>query len=334
MLIEELLKLPSNSTLEGTYIINDVKLKPFAEKEGHFLSFTLQDKSGVIWGKIWDLAEQIALQLKNDEVVTIIGRTNIYNGKSQIIVDKIKKADSYNLADLTTISKNNPDLMFKELIEIMHTISDVDISSLWLSYLNDEKFISEFKECPGGKGTVHHAYLYGLLEHELTVLKFLQSFRPFLSSLKINFDKVFMGGFLHDLGKLEAYSYKFAISMTNIGRLHVHTTLGYYSFRKRIDELKMPEEKKIELIEELGHIILSHHGAQERHSVIVPMTLEAKLVAFGDALDSSINYMSQQIEMNSDDSGWIFDSLMEQFFYRKPGSLETKPIIRRKQSKI
>ena len=333
MLIDDLLKQSSNSVAEGTYIINDVKLKPFAEKEGHFLTFTLQDKTGVIWGKIWDQAEKIAQHLKNDDVVTLIGRTNIYNSKTQIIVDKIKIAETYDLADLTVVSKTDPDVMFKELIEIMNSISDPILLSLWKLYLEDEKFISAFKECPGGKGTVHHAYLYGLLEHELTVLKFLQSFRPFLSSLKINFDKVFMGGFLHDLGKLEAYSYKFSISMTNIGRLHEHTTLGYYSFRKKVDELKISEDKKQELIEELGHIILSHHGAREQHSVIVPMTLEAKLVAFGDALDSSIAYMSQQIESNADETGWIFDSLMDQYFYRKPET-EPKPIIRRKQSKV
>jgi 23S rRNA maturation-related 3'-5' exoribonuclease YhaM len=68
----------------------------------------------------------------------------------------------------------------------------------------------------------------------------------------------------------------------------------------------------------LGHIILSHHGTREHHAVINPMTIEAKLVSFADLLDSDSNYMTQQLEHNSDEQGWIFDTLNEQFYFRRP----------------
>ena len=332
MLVEEILKSNNNTVVEGTYLINDVKLKPFFEKEGHFLTFSLQDKTGTASAKIWDNAEFIAKLLKETQadIVTIKGRTNVFNNKIQVIVDKIKKADegTYSTADLIPSSMHNVETMWKELSDFLDSnLSNAAIKTLWLDFKYDNSFVERFKIWPGGKGAVHHAYQHGLLEHTLSVLKILKSFLDL--SVSVNQDKMFIGGFLHDIGKLQAYTFNVKIAMSDIGRLHEHTTLGYYIFRKRLDRLiseaKILDTERLE--EEIGHIILSHHGTKEQHAVIKPMTLEAKFVAFADLLDSDSNYMSMQIEHNSDDQGWVFDTLQSQFFFRRPEA----PRIRRKK---
>jgi 3'-5' exoribonuclease len=323
MLVEEILKSPNNTIVDGTYLINDIKLKPFFEKEGHFLTFTLQDKTGTVWAKIWDNAESIAKLLKEvqADVVTIKGRSNVYNNKTQLIVDKIKKADdgTYLTTDLVASSMQNVEMMWTELSDFLDTnITNAPIKALWLDFRDDASFVNKFKIWPGGKGPVHHAYQHGLLEHTLSVLKILKSFTNL--SVKVDQDKMFIGGFLHDIGKLEAYKFDVKITMSDIGRLHEHTVLSYYAFRKRLDKLIAKSQiLDTDLLEEdIGHIILSHHGTKEQHAVIKPMTLEAKYVAFADLLDSDTNYMSQQIEHNSDDQGWIFDTLQSQFFFKRP----------------
>ena len=66
---------------------------------------------------------------------------------------------------------------------------------------------------------------------------------------------------------------------------------------------------------------MSHHGKKENGAVVEPMTIEAKLVSYADLLDSETNYMSQQLEHNSNEQGWVFDSLMSQFFYTRPSGI-------------
>ena len=315
MIVEQILKSTSNILVEGTYVINDIKLKPFTEREGHFLTFSLQDKTGIVWAKIWDNGEVIADNLKQNNafVVTIKGRTNVYNNKTQIIVDKIKIADTYELKDLMAVSTKDPEEMWAELVIIMDTIKNKHIKKIWQDYKEDTEFIEKFKICAGGKGTVHHAYRSGLLEHTLTVLHILTQVQVFLKD-KVNYDKLLIGGFVHDHGKLESYSMQnIKIEMTDIGRLHGHLALGYYSFRKRLESKGFTQA----LIEDIGHIILSHHGSKEKGAVVEPMSIEAKLIAFADLLDSETTYMHQQLEHNSNEQGWVFDSLMSQFFFTR-----------------
>jgi 3'-5' exoribonuclease len=314
MTAEEILKLSSNSVVEGTFLLNDPKLIPFNLKGGHFFSFNLSDKTGMVWAKIWDNAEHIAQQLKEQDVqiVTIKGMTNLYNNKLQVIVEKIKKADSYDIKDIIKISGNDPEFMWNELTSIMETLSNSDCKKIWEYYLKSPSFLEKFKKWPGGKGIVHHAYQHGLLEHTLSVIKIVRSFQ----TQPIDMDKALLGAFLHDLGKLDAYDFRVAITMTNIGRLHEHTVLSYFNFRQIVESLGF--QGSTQLIEDIGHIILSHHGTREHHAVINPMTIEAKLVSFADLLDSDSNYMTQQLEHNSDEQGWIFDTLNEQFYFRRP----------------
>lgn len=319
MLAEEILKLGNNVVIEGNFIISDIKLKPFTEKEGHFLTFNLQDKSGMLWSKIWDDAEAIAIKLKGIQIVTIKGRTNIYNKKTQIIVEKIKEAevDSYDISDLVKVSSRGPEEMWEELLKILEdNFSISDYKRIWSIFLSDEEFVKKFKLWPGGKGTVHHAYQHGLLEHTLSVVKMAVLFS---NDLGFDLDKALLGAVLHDIGKIEAYQYNMIkIEMSNIGRLQEHTVLGYYTFRKIVEESLISSSIKSIIIEDIGHIILSHHGSKEFRAVVKPMTIEAKIVSIADLLDANTNYMLKQLEHNADDKGWLFDSLNSQFFFKRP----------------
>lgn len=319
MLVEEILKSTNNTVVEGTYLLNDPKLKPFNEKEGHFFTFNLQDKTGISWAKIWDDAEHIAQQIKeqNIQVVTIKGRTNLYNGKLQVIVEKIKKADSYDMKDLIKMATSDPEAMWNELVALMK-FSNVNFMMIFRHYETSPEFLTKFKLWPGGKGAVHHAYQHGLLEHTLSIVKLVKELQERLS-LVLDIEKAILGAFVHDIGKIDAYDFDIRTTMTNIGRLQEHTVLGYYRFRRDLETLVDINDRDRQFIaEEIGHIILSHHSSMEHHSVIKPMTLEAKLVAFADFIDAETNHMSQQLLYNTDEQGWVFDNLHEQFYFRRP----------------
>ena len=98
----------------------------------------------------------------------------------------------------------------------------------------------------------------------------------------IDRDVAVAGALLHDIGKLEAYELDAGgISMSDHGRLHGEIPLGYYRVRRTIERLDgFPPE----LAQAVLHIILSHHGALEHGSPVIPCTREATLVHMIDNL--------------------------------------------------
>ncbi len=73
--------------------------------------------------------------------------------------------------------------------------------------------------------------------------------------------------------------------MTDAGRLHGEIVLGYSRVR---DEIAAIDGFPPDLAQALLHIILSHHGALEHGSPVVPCTREATLVHMADNLGSKL----------------------------------------------
>jgi 3'-5' exoribonuclease len=126
----------------------------------------------------------------------------------------------------------------------------------------------------------HQAYRHGLLEHCLGVAQAVSAISATFPG--IDRDVAVTGALLHDIGKVEAYTDDAQnIELTDLGRLHGEIALGYYRIRREIEEI---EDFPAELARAVGHIILSHHGALEHGSPVVPCTREATLVHMIDNL--------------------------------------------------
>src|SRR5918996_1307886 len=98
----------------------------------------------------------------------------------------------------------------------------------------------------------------------------------------IDRDIAVTGALLHDIGKTEAYNDDLlAIELTDAGRLQGEIPLGYYTVRSEIERIDGFDP---ELAQAILHIILSHHGALENGSPVVPATREATLVHMLDNL--------------------------------------------------
>ena len=101
-------------------------------------------------------------------------------------------------------------------------------------------------------------------------------------------DVAVTGALLHDIGKLDSYEFDEEtdeVSMSDLGRLYGEIALGYYRIRRAIEDI---EGFPAELASAVGHIILSHHGALEHGSPVVPCTREATLVHMIDNLGGKL----------------------------------------------
>jgi putative nucleotidyltransferase with HDIG domain len=169
------------------------------------------------------------------------------------------------------------------------------------------------KRAPAAKG-FHHAYLGGLLEHTLSmvrILDFLASHYPTASR-----DMLIAGGILHDIGKIEEFSYDRAIDYSTPGRLLGHIYLGVEMLDRKIAAIEgFPEGLALEL----KHVVLAHHGELDFGSPKRPKTVEALIVHFVDDLDAKVIAFREFIgNSGGEESEWtLFHRFFERFLHEE-----------------
>jgi 3'-5' exoribonuclease len=172
----------------------------------------------------------------------------------------------------------------QDLRELIATVQSQPLRTLLERLLGrDTPTWALFREAPAAK-RYHHAYRHGLLDHSVTVTQAVSALSAIFGG--VNRDISVSGALLHDIGKLDAYRrIGDEIEMTDAGRLHGEIALGYARVR---DEIAQIADFPPALSQAILHIILSHHGALEHGSPVVPCTREATLVHMAHNLGSKL----------------------------------------------
>ena len=202
-----------------------------------YCSIQLQDKSGNIDGKIWDLGNPGIENFEAHDFVFIDGDVSLFNGNPQLKINRIRKADSgeYNESDYLPVSSKDIDTMFKEIKGIAAGVKNKDLSRLLKAFFeDDEKFITAYKFSSAAK-TVHHSFVGGLLEHSLSVAKmcvYLCGSYPFL-----NKDLLITSALLHDIGKTKEITPYPDKDYSDAGQLLAHIVMGYEMIGEQVREI-------------------------------------------------------------------------------------------------
>jgi 3'-5' exoribonuclease len=196
----------------------------------------------------------------------------------------------------------SPELMEEDLRELLATVQSPHLRALLEAVMGREAVTwPAFRDAPAAK-RYHQAYRHGLLEHSLTVAQSVSAIAATFPG--IDRDVAVTGALLHDIGKLEAYTTAedpCEIDFTDAGRLQGEIALGYYRVRRLIEDLPgFPREPA----EAVLHIILSHHGALEHGSPVVPCTREATLVHMIDNLGGRLGSFDRLEKELPDGSRW------------------------------
>ena len=167
--------------------------------------------------------------------------------------------------------------------------SDEDLrNGLFWHSLDDEQIGPAFRVAPAAK-VLHHAWISGLLEHVLALVKVLRAIAPFYP--EVNEDLLLTGAILHDIGKIKELSWKTNFSYTLEGQLIGHISIAQGMLREKVQLLQPFPEKKRVLVE---HMILSHHGKYEFGSPKLPMTPEAMLLSAMDDLEAKFSSLRRE----------------------------------------
>jgi 3'-5' exoribonuclease len=188
--------------------------------------------------------------------------------------------------------------MWAELIARVESVQDPTLRGLLSAIV--ARHADRLRVWPAARN-IHHAYRSGLLEHILQIMKVTLFLADEYGARR---DMLIAGALLHDIGKLRELSYGTATDYTVEGNLVGHIVIGVGMLHDAVrDQGGIPDE----LVTELEHLILSHHGALELGSPVVPKTLEAFLLAAVDDLDAKLHQVRAHLE--EDDSPGRFTSM-------------------------
>jgi 3'-5' exoribonuclease len=255
-------------------------------KAGEFITVTLQDSTGQLLGRVFDNVDQLRHEFEAGEFVKVQGRSQIHNGRLQLVIENIRRVISSDVAagfreeDCVCSAPRPLDEMWEELEALVLSVSDPFVRTLLDRVVHSEE--ARLRIWPAAV-TVHHAYRGGFLEH---VLKVAGTVRFLAGAYGADLDLVVAGALLHDIGKLHELEHDVATRYSRDGNLIGHITLGVMAVHEACAAIPgFPDD----LRSHIEHLIVSHHGTQEFGSPVEPMTVEAFILSMADDLDAKIH---------------------------------------------
>ena len=240
------------------------KVAGTSSKGDNYFSLTLQDASGQLDAKVWDITTVDAFEAK--DFINVTGTVQSFKDTPQLNITSAYKTDptTVKIEDFCPQAPRSVDEMWTEFMEIVNSVKNEYLSKLLKVFFGNEKIVKRFKENSAAK-VVHHAYVGGLLDHSLSVAKICVTLADNYPAL--NRDLLITVAVLHDIGKIKEIAAFPENDYTDEGNLLGHIYMGA--------EMVDIQVRKIEgfpktLANEVKHCILAHHGGLEYGSPKVP----------------------------------------------------------------
>ncbi|TAL17163.1 HD domain-containing protein [bacterium] len=290
-------KLHEDTELHDTFLVLQKQLSPTRQGR-NYLRVTLGDKTGQLEARVWEGAEELVNRFDAGDLVYVTGMVTSYNGVLQIKAQFIEKLPEGKVewADYLPSSSRPAQEMVAELRSLLGTIANPHLLALVNSFLEDAPFMERFSVTPAAKG-MHHAFVGGLLEHTLGVVKISSAMSVLYP---VSRDALLTGAFLHDIGKIEELTASAGFDYTMEGKLIGHLIIGRDMLKERAAKVPgFPEN----LLLHLEHMILSHHGELEWGSPKRPKTVESLALHLADNLDAKLMAAIESVSKSDGMSG-------------------------------
>ncbi len=278
-----------NCTVTTYFVLSSLQVRD-KKQGGQYLALIVSDKTGSLEARMWDdVADPIA-HCTEGSYIKVQGDISKYQGKFQITLKKLRLAADSEVEpeDYQPSTKFVVEEMWAELRSYVAAFRNVDLQRLVFAFLDDERIGPAFKVAPAAK-RLHHAWLGGLLEHVVTLVRVCLAAAPFYP--EVDQDLLVTGAILHDIGKVRELEWKSSFSYTLEGQMIGHISIAQGMLREKVQELAPFPEKLRVLVE---HMILSHHGKYEFGSPKLPMTPEAILLSALDDLEAKMQALRNE----------------------------------------
>ncbi|MFP5110843.1 3'-5' exoribonuclease YhaM [Bacillaceae bacterium C204] len=264
--------------------------KGIASNGKPFLTLILQDKSGEIEAKLWDINDEDGKSYAPQSIVKILGDVQNYRGKNQLKIRQIRRtgpSDDVKLDDFLETAPLSQEEMAGKLTQYIFDMKNPNIQRITRHLI--KKHQQAFLEFPAATKN-HHEFVSGLAFHVVSMLDLAKSIANLYPSL--DKDLLYAGVILHDMGKVLELSGPISTVYTIEGNLLGHITIMINEIGKAAEELGISGEEVLIL----QHLVLSHHGKAEWGSPKPPMIKEAEILHYIDNLDAKMNMLDRALE--------------------------------------
>lgn len=273
----------------------------------------LADRTGLIEARLWNASDTQIDEFTSSDIIKVKGRVETYQNSFQLIIGSfaLVDEDTVDLVNLLPCTDKDVDVLMKELSDTLLSVKNKPLLELFKLFLDDKEICKGLRSAPAAV-QFHHAFIGGLLEHIVSVLKLANSVLP--NYPIIDRDLLYAGIFFHDIGKITELSYTKSFKYTDEGMLVGHIITGVNMINEKA---RLIQDFPKELLNILTHQVISHHGAYEWGSPKLPMTVEsialhyldnfdAKIFAFNKAVNNDKNANSNWTDYNRMFEGKLF----------------------------
>lgn len=261
-----------------------------------YLNLILCDKTGQLEGRVWDPSDpRIARDAEQGDIVKARGTVSRFDDRLQMKVEQLRKAapGEAEKSDMLPATTYDVNALWRELNGFVESFTEPDLKRLLTTLLAEPAIAQAYREAPAAR-QLHHAFLGGLLEHVVSLLRLAERVTPNYPIL--NRDLLLTGVILHDIGKVYELAWDTGFEYTIEGTLLGHIQMGIELVEKTIDKLPgFPPRLRTLVV----HMILSHHGKLEFGSPKLPMIPEALVLNFVDDLDAKMQAVQGEFEKST-----------------------------------
>ena len=279
-----------NASVTTYFAISSLSVRDNKARSGQYLALTLSDKTGTMEARMWEDFASAVTTCGEGCYVKVQGQISKYQGKFQITLTKLRAAAASEVetADFVPTTKFDINEMWTELRSYVDSFNNPQLRRLVFAFLDDQTIGPAYREAPAAK-FLHHAWIGGLLEHVLALVRVCRATAPFYP--EVDADLLVTGAILHDIGKVRELSWGTTFSYTLEGQMIGHISIAQGMLREKIAALPGFPDKLRVLVE---HMILSHHGKYEFGSPKLPMTPEAILLSALDDVEAKMQAMRNE----------------------------------------
>jgi 3'-5' exoribonuclease len=290
-----------NQSITSYFCLVSIAARERKGTGGQYLALTLADKTGQFEARMWEDFAEALQHCSEGCYVKVQGQVSKYQGKFQITLTKMRSAadSEIDTADFIPTTQFDIAEMNAELRSYVAAFTSPHLRALVLAFLDDPAIGPAFVVAPAAK-RLHHAWIGGLLEHVLTLVRVCLATAPFYP--EVDPDLLVTGAILHDVGKIRELSWKSSFNYTLEGQLIGHISIAQGMLHEKIAELNAAAAKlsppapafpdRLRLLVE--HMILAHHGKLEFGSPKLPMTPEAMLLSALDDLEAKFQTLRNE----------------------------------------
>ncbi len=311
--------LKPGDRVDSVYLLTAVERRQKKNGEPFFM-LEVTDASGSLSGVIWDNHETLDDgRTSRDDFVHVQGDIGEYNGRLQMTMRRVSRVpdEEVDKSAFLPVSPRPREDMERELDEWIARVEHPDCRKLLNKVFGHERLRELYCTAPAAV-QIHEAYIHGLLEHTLKVMRIADAFAGVHPP--VHRDVLITGTLLHDIGKIRELKWDRSLTYTSHGRLLGHISMGASMVDALINELRKHEDFDREVQAHILHLLLSHHGKLEWGSPVVPKTKEALILHYADHAEAYLASFERETAdaAQAGDQWTKFSRLFESYLFAGP----------------